>query len=119
MNCEFTNNVQALHAYKKNWRYDSGGFCFVYETLISGEGDALYADKHSRIYVHDSWIEREEDFSKRIILTDSVDVGEPSEGRRSRRSRDGFRFDLERDSQPASFAEYMSEIHMPYRGAVN
>lgn len=58
VNCEIDGNRFGIDAYKKNWRYDSGGFGFIYKTLIKGNGASLSADKHSRIRTHDCSVER-------------------------------------------------------------
>lgn len=45
----FSDNKQALHAYKKNWRYGSGGFIASYRNRFTGVSKTIEADKKSGI----------------------------------------------------------------------
>lgn len=58
VNSELVENRFGIDAYKKNWRYDSGGFGFIYKTFIKGNEASLSADKYSRIRTHDCSVER-------------------------------------------------------------
>ena len=74
-NCDLENNQQGVDAYRKNWRYGSGGFGFLYKTVLTGNGTTLSADKHSVIRAHDCaldpWVER----SKTILMDKSNEAG--------------------------------------------
>jgi hypothetical protein len=52
----FSNNKQALHAYKKNWRYNSGGLIASYRNRFEGISKAIEADKNSNIHLFLSMI---------------------------------------------------------------
>jgi len=53
----FKDNTTALHAYKKNWQYGSGGKIFMTKSAILNSKTTADAQKHSLIQVFDSFIE--------------------------------------------------------------
>jgi hypothetical protein len=53
-NHTFDNNTQSLNAYKKNWRYGSGGKIFLSKSIIKNNEKYLSKDKYSAINVFDS-----------------------------------------------------------------
>jgi len=57
-NQTLTDNDQALHAYKKNWRYGAGGDIYISKSRIRGNNKPLAADKHSSILLFDSFVDR-------------------------------------------------------------
>lgn len=67
-NCDLVGNETGIDAYKKNWRYDSGGFGFIYKSFFSDNKIVMSADKHSRFQVHDSTFDVLPKESKRIKL---------------------------------------------------
>lgn len=46
-NCDIRNCKKALNAYKKNWRYDSGGFITVAKSYVGGNASLPTADTWS------------------------------------------------------------------------
>jgi len=73
-NSTMSNNKQALHAYKKNWRYNAGGEIFVYKSVIEGNERGVTARKKSRVEIYDSYLDViPKRGSKRVYLSKSVD----------------------------------------------
>ncbi|MFT5057740.1 MAG: hypothetical protein ACI89E_000505, partial [Planctomycetota bacterium] len=58
VNVDLIDNRVALDAYKKNWRYNSGGYGKLVNCWISGEGKSITVDKHSQAWVAGSYMER-------------------------------------------------------------
>ncbi|MEM7518716.1 MAG: right-handed parallel beta-helix repeat-containing protein, partial [Planctomycetota bacterium] len=56
LNCLLRGNEIGINAYKKNWRYDSGGFGNVYNSIIEKNVAQVLGDKFSSIQVHDSFV---------------------------------------------------------------
>ncbi len=54
-NQSFVNNNQALNAYKKNWRYGSGGRISVAKSIIRDNELDVTAGKQSKISIFDSY----------------------------------------------------------------
>ena len=54
-NVDIENNAHALDAYKKNWRYNSGGNIYIYKSRLLNNKKMITADKKSTIYVYDSY----------------------------------------------------------------
>jgi hypothetical protein len=48
VNCEIQRCKKALNAYKKNWRYDSGGYITVLKSVVTGNQSLPTADVWSR-----------------------------------------------------------------------
>jgi hypothetical protein len=71
-NQTFKDNEISLHAYRKNWRYGTGGFIFLAKSTITGGEDALSAKKESSIQLFDSYIDRS--YSDNQITTTAVDA---------------------------------------------
>ncbi len=57
-NIDLLSNKKGLDAYKKNWRYDSGGEIFLYNSRLHHNRELTTADKNSRIFVHDSFLDQ-------------------------------------------------------------
>ncbi len=72
-NTDFINNNHAVDAYKKNWRYGDGGEVFLYKGRVLGNTKLITADKHSTIWVHDTYLDQEVPGHKSIRLDDTVD----------------------------------------------
>jgi hypothetical protein len=53
-NVDLFDNEKALDAYKKNWRYDSGGKIYLYKSRIARNTKNISADKNSKIAIYDS-----------------------------------------------------------------
>jgi len=69
-NHSFENNGTALHAYKKNWQYGTGGTIFLAKSSISSGEIAARAQKQSQIHLFDSFVEGRLG-GKRITLVDT------------------------------------------------
>ena len=69
-NHSFKNNGMALHAYKKNWQYGTGGAIFVGKSIVSGSKVAIRAQKQSKIYLFDAFLEGSVG-NKRITLVET------------------------------------------------
>jgi hypothetical protein len=69
-NQSFKNNGTALHAYKKNWQYGTGGTIFLAKSIVSGGKIAARAQKQSTIQLFDSFVEGRLG-NKRITLIDT------------------------------------------------
>lgn len=50
-------NGKALDAYKKNWRYSSGGVIELYKSVITGNSQNMTAQAKSSVYVFDCFID--------------------------------------------------------------
>ncbi len=57
-NQSLDKNRQALHAYKKNWRYGSGGNIYIAKSHLSDNNEPPAADKHSTIRLFDSFTDQ-------------------------------------------------------------
>jgi len=74
-NLDFVGNKLALDAYKKNWRYGSGGKVLVDKNYFDSNKKVVAADNKSRIHVYDSYINPlPAEHKKRIVLDSSVDM---------------------------------------------
>ncbi len=71
INVEFTENKKALNAYKKNWRYGSGGKVFLHKSIVKNNASLSSVDKLSRIYISDSYFD-EEPSSANVIFKKGV-----------------------------------------------
>lgn len=116
-NCDFRDNVKALDAYKKNWRYNAGGSAFVYGCMIEGGESSLSADKHSRIFVYDSWIDALGAPSKRIYLAKNVDVDPEVKGNRAAADKQQFFFPEDTAPHTPSFTSFLPYMRHRARGA--
>ena len=52
------DNEIGLHAYRKNWRYGTGGAIFLAKSTVSGSDDPVSAKKESSIHLFDSYLDR-------------------------------------------------------------
>ncbi|MEM9378317.1 MAG: CotH kinase family protein [Planctomycetota bacterium] len=111
-NCEVRRNRIGLDAYKKNWRYDSGGFGYVYKSVVKDNESSITADKHSRILVHDSLVSPWVESTWRVVLDESSQ----SDSGRAARYRKPFRFEDERSSSPALFRAFWDSADRRARG---
>jgi hypothetical protein len=57
-NQTFKDNEISLHAYRKNWRYGTGGTIFLAKSMVSGSDDPVSAKKESSIRLFDSYLDR-------------------------------------------------------------
>lgn len=71
-NQSFENNKTALHAYKKNWQYGTGGTIFLAKSMVSGGEIMARAQKQSAIQFFDSFVE-DPLGGKRITWVDTDD----------------------------------------------
>ena len=58
-NVDIENNIHALDAYKKNWRYNSGGNIYIYKSRLFNNEKMVTADKKSMIFVYDSYHDKD------------------------------------------------------------
>lgn len=110
---DILDNDQGVDAYKKNWRYDSGGFGFLYKSILRGNTSSLSADKHSLIRTRDCAIETEPKEDKDVVLDALTDIGT----RRAARSPRLERFEEEVARDVPFFRPYWPEIDPRRRGA--
>lgn len=54
-NHSFMGNRQALHAYKKNWRYGAGGEILLFKSKLVDNDENVTAERKSKIQVFDSY----------------------------------------------------------------
>jgi hypothetical protein len=57
-NQTFKDNEIGLHAYRKNWRYGTGGSIFIAKSTVSGSDNPISAKKESSIHLFDSYLDR-------------------------------------------------------------
>ncbi len=88
---QFSNCLQGVDAYKKNWRYASGGFVELLHTDLSGQQLQLRTDSVSRIRVTNCFVAGglDQDFDSEISFTESDGV----EGQRKIERVPNFRGD--------------------------
>ena len=121
-NTDLSRNGVAVDAYKKNWRYDGGGTVFLYGCLMDGNTSSLTADRDSRMYVHDSWIDRPSEFKKRIHADEYTAYGYGSdtapkpEHRLRARHPKVFRFPEDLNGTADIFATYWTAVDPRRRG---
>ncbi len=53
-NVALVQNKHAVDAYKKNWRYASGGYLYIYKSEFQNNTRMATADKQSKIKIYDS-----------------------------------------------------------------
>jgi len=78
-NMDLLGSNLALNAYKKNWRYSSGGELYIYKSRIFDNNDMITSDKKSRIHVTDSSYDNEIVTKKknpRIIVDNMSSTGD-------------------------------------------
>lgn len=82
-NVDLAKNQHAIDAYKKNWRYASGGYLYVYNSKIVDNEKMVTADKHSKIEIYDTSIDQPivEESKKKRIWIDGVDSSDYMEGK--------------------------------------
>ena len=65
-NQSFVGNRQALHAYKKNWRYGAGGEILLFKSRLAENDKNITAERKSNIVVFDSYADTPVDATKRV-----------------------------------------------------
>jgi len=75
-NQTLNNNQQALHAYKKNWRYGTGGEIYISKSRLLNNDKPIEADKHSTMLLFDSFVDNS--FENHRIKAIEVDDEKPS-----------------------------------------
>jgi hypothetical protein len=115
-NCAVLGNHLGIDAYKKNWRYDSGGFAWVYNSVVEGNQTSFGADRVSSIQVHDSFIAERPELgpkeARRILFDHWSEKGTSSEGA----YRGPFRFPDDSASLPVFLAPFWSRAVPTRRG---
>jgi len=111
-NVDLERNKLALNAYKKNWRYDSGGTVFLYKSRISDNPKAVTVGKRSRISIFDTYLDQKVPNQKNIILDKTVDA----KSRDQALTKNSWRFPEDPHPLP-HFVSYFSRINSNIRGA--
>ena len=111
-NVDLRGNDQALDAYRKNWRYGTGGKIRVYKAQIAGNSRTFAADKKSRIWVYDSYVEGSIHGLKRVTIDPTVDQQHKVQARIDTL----WQHPDERDA-PVMFADYWTSVDPGRRGA--
>jgi hypothetical protein len=117
VNTSLVDNAVSLDAYKKNWRYGSGGHIYAYLNRVEGPGAGITADKHSRIRINDSYVSELPVLGRkqrqRIILEPSVDALSPRNAKLT-----GFkRFPEERQKIGGLGRGFWNRVDLGRRGA--
>lgn len=115
-NCAVLGNGIGLDTYKKNWRYDSGGFAWVYNSIIESNKASFGADKVSLIQVHDSFIAPAPDLGKKLRRRVLIDDWSMKGARGKAAYRGPFRFPDEFGSLPVFLAPFWSQAAPARRG---
>jgi hypothetical protein len=111
-NVDMIDNEKALDAYKKNWRYGSGGRIRLYKGYVDRNAQAFSADKHSEISAYDSFVAGKARSSERISLDPSVDDV------RTRSAKvDAAQIHPDDENTPEFFRPYWDGIDPARRGA--
>jgi hypothetical protein len=81
-NQTFIGNQTALHAYKKNWRYGTGGMILAAKSQFINNQQDLVAKKHSRILLNDNYLQSELP-EKRVHawFVDDIDKSKAQQGK--------------------------------------
>ena len=61
-------NVKAIDAYKKNWRYNGGGEVYAFKSILAENKSMLSSDRNSTVVVFDSFLDAEVDNKKWINI---------------------------------------------------
>lgn len=129
VHCDLHRNRLGLNAYKKNWRYDSGGWGYVYQSSIVDNGGAewtdeldedgvpklrgqILADKHSRHILSDCYVSPAVEASKRIVIDGTTDDASPNTGKTPL----PVRLRAERENSPEFLAPFWTEVVPRGRG---
>ncbi len=112
VNCDILDNKLGVDAYKKNWRYDSGGFGYLYKSFFTGNEVTIGTDKHSRMMIHDC------SFDTRIEPKKRVFIDATSDARSSRRAKQRVmeRFPSEEEAASQFFQPAWSDVDPRVRG---
>ena len=112
VNCDIEGNKIGVDAYKKNWRYDSGGMGYLYYDSISNNGVQVSADKHSRILLNDCYVSPMLEATDHVILDGMSNDRDPN-----KRTADfKLRFPDEQRSSPTFFAPFWAQVRHRMRG---
>jgi len=115
-NVELSENRLPLDAYKKNWRYADGGRIVLYKGLVRDNLDLPSADKHSAIWIYDSYLDRSPaESAERVHLGATVDSQSPT----SARKRELWRFAEERERMRGIGEGYWRYADPERRGVVS
>lgn len=76
INSLFDSSTQwAINAFKKNWRYGDGGHVFVHYSQFLNTRGGLNADKHSDVFIENSYLDKPFQSSGRLRIGDLNDIG--------------------------------------------
>ena len=95
-NVDLVGNKHAIDAYKKNWRYASGGYLYVYKSKFVGNEKMVTADKQSKIDIYDT------SFDKSIV--------DYRKKKRVKLHSTALQFPLAKKARELKFWRYPSEI---------
>ncbi|MDX8390534.1 MAG: CotH kinase family protein [Mariprofundaceae bacterium] len=116
-NVTLEGNAHALDSYKKNWRYSSGGYTFVYKGQLVENTKQVTADKRSKIKLYDTYTDQEmvlgKKLSKRIYIDPSSDFKDRSIAKTDRL----WRFPDEVEKMKGVNQMYLSRTSHTRRGA--
>ena len=116
VNSEIRGNGTGLNAYKKNWRYDSGGFANVYNSIIEGNKLQFGADKYSDIGVHDSFIRPRQKLDKKQAKRIHLDRWNDGKSERNARLKRHYQRPGEAESTPSMFQPFWAQSRPGIRG---
>ncbi len=116
VNSEFRGNGTGINTYKKNWRYDSGGFTSIYNSVFDRNELQFGADKYSQVTVHDSFVRPRQELGKkearRILLDRWCDAKSKTNARMKRH----FQVPGEAEASPSMFQPYWDQARPGHRG---
>lgn len=116
VNSEIRGNDLGINAYKKNWRYDSGGFASVYNSVIERNDVQLGADKYSFISVHDSYVRPRRALEKKQARRIHFDKYCDRKSKTNARQRQRLQVRGESEGSPSLFQEYWGKARSDRRG---
>lgn len=109
------NKRWAVHAYKKNWRYDDGGHVFVHYSQFLNTQGGLQADKRSSVFVENSYLDKPVRSATRVRFGQLNDIG----NHKSTHTRKGPRLAMPAALKPigSRVRRHFSAINHHRRGA--
>ena len=116
VNSEIRGNGIGIHAYKKNWRYDSGGFSSIYNSIIEGNELQFGADKYSKIGVHDSFIRPRQPLDKKEARRVLFDRWNDGKSRTNARLKRHYQLAGEAEASPSMFQPFWAQSRPGIRG---
>lgn len=112
VHCDIRGNEIGVDAYKKNWRYDSGGVGYLYYDSIVDNGVQVSADQHSRIMLNDCYVAPMTESTENVVVDAMSNDRQPKD----RTADFKLRFPAERQTSPAFFAAFWADVRHTVRG---